>query len=314
MWVCPNCSNLSSDLCRQPLCQGCPLTAISNIAVALPLLRWLTKGQKPRGTDPDTLLVVKLWESCLALLNLYFLICKTSMAVPVLLPSQRWLSVERSGSVTLSIISVLAATTPPQAQPRRSTTCKVSSGSRLGRYGRAASLPETSVNNRITESYHEGARGGGAPDFSVSALWVHLGVTIGLCTLIPWSGYHAAVPRLGGLSIPFPRRRPSMPRCFRRPPNPSTCASHTLRTPAFPCANPQGIVQTLFLSRPSLSPQFLCLLSRGLPASFLTFNKYFLSTNKTPGSALEEQDAHLHRESLQCAGGWKQAEQQLHYK
>lgn len=34
-----------------------------------------------------------------------------------------------------------------------------------------------------------------------------------------------------------------------------------------------------------------------LPAFFLTFNKYFLSTNKTPGSALEEQDAHLHRQS-----------------
>lgn len=188
-----------------------------------------------------------------------------------------------SGSVTLSIISVLVATTLPQAQPRRSTTCKASSGSRLSRYGRAASLPETSVNNRITESYCEGARGGGGPDFSVSALWVHLGVTIGLCTnrctLIPWSGYHAAVPRLGGLSIPFPRR-PSLPRCLRRPSTPRTCASHTLRTPAFPCANPQGIVQTLFLSRPSLSPHFLCLLSRSLPAFFLTCNKYFLSTKQ----------------------------------
>lgn len=106
----PNSSNLSPDLYkgnRQPLCQGCPLPAISNIAVVMPLLRWLTKGQKPGSTGPDTSWVVKPWESSLATLNLYFLICKMSMAVPALLPSQRWLNVKKSlrrwsGGVSLS--------------------------------------------------------------------------------------------------------------------------------------------------------------------------------------------------------------------
>ena len=89
MWVCPNSSDGSFDLPRgnrEPLCEGCPLLAIFNIAAAVPLRLRLRRGQKPWSTDLDPLLLVRPWESYSTLLNLDFLICKKEMTA--LLPLQ----------------------------------------------------------------------------------------------------------------------------------------------------------------------------------------------------------------------------------